>query len=364
MRLAWFRPAVPDSANPLDDSGALLDALRASHDIDVVTAAAAHDFVWMHARRPYDLCLFELDDTPAHQFIWPYLLQYGGVTCLRRLMLNGARASALLQRRRSADYRAEVEFSRDWRLLRAPLVASRMVVVSHPAVADTLQAEYPDARVRYAPLGVPGVPRVPGVPGVPAVRVGVLAGDPDVAQNAFERAREADARVTLLSGEAREVLREADIVVAMRWPPFGEPETAALAGMAAGKPVIVMETETTADWPAYDPQTWRSRASGSGGSPVVVSIDPRDEEHSLMVAIRDLARDRELRASLGASAHEWWRAHATPERAAAAWQPILSEARAMTPPARPAGWPHHLSADGTDEARAILRDMGAAVDFL
>jgi len=195
------------------------------------------------------------------------------------------------------------------------------------------------------------------------VRIGVVAGESDVAHKASQRAREADANVTLVSGRAREVLRDADIVVATQWPPFGEPETAALAGMAAGKPVIVMETEVTADWPAYDPQTWRPRGS-AGGAPVVVSIDPRDEEHSLMIAIRDLARDHELRGSLGAAAHQWWRAHATPAHAATVWQQILSDARAMTPPARPAGWPPHLSADGTGDARAILRDMGASVDFL
>jgi hypothetical protein len=159
------------------------------------------------------------------------------------------------------------------------------------------------------------------------------------------------------------VLRDADLVVAARWPQFGEPQTAALAGMAAGKAVIVMETEVTADWPAYDPQTWRARAPGAG-APIAVSIDPRDEEHSLMVAIRTLARDAELRGALGTAARAWWRAHATPAHAADAWRPILSEALTATPPARPADWPRHFTADGTGEARAILRDMGATVDFL
>jgi hypothetical protein len=355
MRLAWFRPASPDPADPLDDSGALVGALRASHEIDVVTATAAHDFVWRHARLPYDLCVFELDDTPAHQFVWPYLLHYGGVTMLRTLVLHDARVSTLIEQRRDADYHAEIEFNRDWRLLRAPLLGSTIAVVSHPAVAETLQNEHPDATIRYAPIGVASTPGTPGTPGTP-VTIGSLGTLSNVVERAVERAQAAGADVALASGDA-------DIVVATPWPQSGRAETAALAGMAAGKAVVVMETEATADWPAYDPQTWRPRGS-TGGAPIVVSIDPRDEEHSLMVAIRGLARDGEMRAALGAAAREWWRTHATPERAAEAWQQILSEAAAMTPPPRPPDWPRHFTADGTDTARAILREMGAAVDFL
>jgi hypothetical protein len=133
--------------------------------------------------------------------------------------------------------------------------------------------------------------------------------------------------------------------------------------MAAGKAVIVMETDTTADWPAYDPQTWRPRGRG-GDEPIVVSIDPRDEEHSLMVAIRDLARDAALRAAIGASARRWWSTHATVERAVAAWRPLLAEAATMQPPPRSENWPRHLAADGTDAARDVLAEIGATVDFL
>jgi hypothetical protein len=374
MRLAWFRPAHPNGADPLDDSGALVEALRASHQIDVITAALAHDFVWMHYRHPYDLCVFELDNTPAHQFIWPYLFHYGGVTMLRTLMLNESRASALAERLRGDDYRAEFEFSGDARLLRAPLLASRAVVVAHEVTAAALQEEYPEARVRYAPSAVQGVQGVQGVQKVQRVQratsgvvtIGVLGAtnQSDVIQRACQRACDAGAPVTLIDEQPPDVvLREADIVIAVRWPMSGEPETAALAAMAAGTPVVVMETEVTADWPAYDPQTWRPRGT-AGGGPIAVSIDPRDEEHSLMVAIRDLARDPTLRQELGAAAQAWWRAHATVEQSAAEWERIIEEARTLEPPRRPAGWPAHLTADGTEKARAILRDTGGTVDFL
>jgi hypothetical protein len=83
-----------------------------------------------------------------------------------------------------------------------------------------------------------------------------------------------------------------------------------------------------------------------------------------MGAIRDLARDAAMRDALGTSARRWWSAHATVERAAAAWRPLLREASTLQPPPRPDGWPPHLTADGTQAARDILDDIGATVDFL
>jgi hypothetical protein len=84
----------------------------------------------------------------------------------------------------------------------------------------------------------------------------------------------------------------------------------------------------------------------------------------LVLALRRLANDSVLRRALGASAHEWWRQHATVDRAARAWRSILDEALTLTPPPRPGNWPSHLTADGTARARAILGEFAASVDFL
>jgi hypothetical protein len=76
--------------------------------------------------------------------------------------------------------------------------------------------------------------------------------------------------------------------------------------MAAGKPVIVFETLVTAGWAALDPQTWQPRGFGrESADPVAVSIDPRDEEHSLMLAIQRLSSDPGLRARLADAAQAW-----------------------------------------------------------
>jgi hypothetical protein len=133
--------------------------------------------------------------------------------------------------------------------------------------------------------------------------------------------------------------------------------------MAAGKPLVTLETEHAADWPVFDPQTWRARMLATD-APIAVTIDLRDEEHSLMVAVQRLASDDVLRARLSAAAHAWWRAHARVAHAADAWRGILRDAAALEQPPRPRGWPVHLDADGSERARAILAEFGVTVDFL
>jgi glycosyltransferase involved in cell wall biosynthesis len=245
--------------------------------------------------------------------------------------------------------------------VRVPLLASRSVVVPDAALARSLQEEYPEAQVRFAPLGVRGVQGVQGVQGVrDRVSFGLLDHSRrDVVERAFQRARDAGAAIDLLKADsAARILAECDAVIALIWPPFEMPLTAALAGMAAGKPVVAMEIEATADWPALDPQTWRPRGLGATAAPIAVTIEPRDEEHSLMLAMRRLATDAPLREQLGHAAYTWWQAHATPAHAAAAWQQILEEALSLSPPSRPPDWPKHLGADGTELARSILNEFG------
>ncbi len=288
MTLAWFRAAPTNATDPHDDTAALIDALRMTYDIDVVTAADAHDFVWRNFRARYDVCVYEPGDEVDGEFIWPYLVHYPGVLVLRTLTHRVSRA----------------------------ILASRLVVVPHASSAQTLQDLYPEARIRHAPPGIGEVQKVQGVHEV--------QGD--------------------------------DFVIALDWPTSARSLTRALVGMAAGKAVVVFETEATADWPALNPQTWRPRGSPDA-APIVVSIDPRDEQHSLMLAMTRLETDKTLREELGAAAREWWASHATVGHAGDAWTPVLQEA--MTLPA-----PAVAAKDGSERARDILAAFGVSVDFL
>ena len=379
MRLGWFRATPPEHASLLDPTAPLIAELRTTHEVEVFTRGNAHDFVWKQFRRPYDLCIFELDNAPSHAFVWPYLLHYGGVLFLHSLTLHDSRAHALMHQRRGDDYQTEFVFNEGhpplatrmspwrkgtWPMLRVPLAASRLAVIPHRGMAKAVQEQYPGVRVVYAPLGVPAIPNL--APDASShITFGLLSSDRvEVAERAIARARESGAREALLVDDVPErLLQRAEVMISLQWPSFGEPQMLALSAMAAGRPIIVLETPTTADWPALDPQTWQPRGI-QRERPIVVSIDLRDEEHSLTIAMRRLSADAVLRAKLGNAAKSWWSAHGSARQAADAWRPILSDAASLDRPARPMGWPPHLDADGTTRARSVLAKFGVGVDFL
>ena len=380
MRIAWFRPDA-DKAGDLEP---ILAALRETHDIHLVGARAAHDFVWQAAQHAFDLSVYELDDSAAHQYIWPYLLHYPGVLALRTVALHDGRARALLHQRRDTDRDAEMAFTDgrgrvdppwpllrgSWSTWRVPVLASRVTAVTDAALAAAIARDCPGARVTCVPAGVSDPRHGATTSQRPANSpLRVLAcedGSPGAVERAAARARAAGAHVDVVraaTADPQSVLA-ADVVVATRWPSLGRPLRAALLGAAAGRTVVVAETESTANWPALDPQTWQPRALATGvaapDAPVAISIDPRDEEHSLVVALTRVAGDPALRASLGAAAREWWARHATVAHAVEAWRTLIDEARTLPPPARPAGWPAHLDDDASGLAKAILQAFGIA----
>lgn len=388
MTLAWFTPASGEPG-ALDDLAHVRAALATAHRIDVVHEADAHDFVWRHARAPYDLVVYELADTPAHHYLWAYLLTHPGVVALRAGSLHASRTLGLLHRGRRAAYDAEMVFNEGprrgvvpwhvalgrWPLVRIPALAARMVIVGDEANAAELPRRVPEACVRYAPIGVRPPVEPPAVTGVgerrPLVVAAVDRGSHDVLAGAAARARRAGAAVELVGErelitdiDVRAAYGSADVVVALGRPAFPTGIARALAGMAASRCVIVPETAETAEWPALDPQSWSVRGYGRSPAPVVVSIDPRDEEHSLALALVRLAADASLRQRLAADGHAWWRAAATPEHAATVWNGLLREAASLDAPAKPPDWPAHLTDDGSGLARRILADVGLAAEWL
>jgi glycosyltransferase involved in cell wall biosynthesis len=337
MRIAWFRHINTDSTNPLDDTAALVDELRLTHDIDVIIEATAHDFVWRQEQQPWDLCVFELDNTSAHHFIWGYLPNYPGVVLLHSI---------------------------DVANLRVAILGSRAVVVADSGLAERLQARFPRANLRYAPPFAACATPDDSSAASPATFAVYdrRARGRHLIERAFARARNAGAAFDVLGGETPHALARCDVVIAPAWPPFHAPLSPLLAAMAAGKAVITMETDATAEWPAIDPQTWRPRGLAAPEPPVAVTVDPRDEEHSLMLAIRTLSADAALRARLGRAARAWSETNATLARAVAAWATILREAATLAPPARPADWPAQFLVDGTELAQNIRGEFGLTSD--
>jgi hypothetical protein len=347
MKVAWFAPELSD----------VVRELRQSDSIDLFDQRRARDFVWQQFTNPFDVTVFELGDTDRHDFVWPYLFHYPGIVLLHATSLQHSRCAWLTLRRHHHHLRAERAFG-GWNFLRAPLLASRLVVVHDDVVARELREDLPPLDVRVVPMGA-AAPTV--LPSDGRVRFHVPAARRDVADRAATRARDTGAGITVVSG--MDHVRQDDVVIALEWPPTGSPPVDALRAMMAGLPTIVLETESVAAWPTLDAQTWQRRGYVDA-APVAISIDPRDEEHSLMLAMRRLATDAALRGSLGAAAGRWAHEHADLKTIAAEWRWILREARQLTPIVSRAELPPHLVDDGTGTARAILGEVGATVDFL
>ena len=344
--------------------------------------------MWQAAQGAFDLCVYELDDSAAHQYTVACTCSTTG--CPRAcgtVSLHHGRAVSLVHQHRDADRDAEMafaggEFSAHGRTLAA---AARLVVDVARAGArlarDRRQRRRAGGRDRARPCPGARVARVPT--GVPDPRRGAAAaaareaalplrvvvcedGSPGAVERAAARARQAGANLDIVRAATMEprAALDADVVVATRWPSLGRPLFAALVGAAAGKAVVVAETESTASWPALDPQAWQPRALATGigapEPPMAISIDPRDEEHSLVLALTRLAHDAALRSALGSAARAWWARHATVAHAVAAWQALIDDAASLPVPPRPAGWPAHLDADGGGTLRAVLDQLGIA----
>jgi hypothetical protein len=324
MRLAWFRATRHDSGDLLDHLGPVIEQLQRSHELEIVTEAEAFDFAWKHGRRRYDVCVYETGRTRARAFIWPYLLHYPGVTILDRGDLRDARV---------------------W-------LGSRAIAVFDPAVARSIEDEYPGVRVRHVPIAMRPV-QTPVEARSPELRVGLIEHSrPRLVERAVQRARDRGASVRMA-----ERLEDADVIAALEWPPTAGPPAGAVYAMSSGRPAIVLEVEATAGWPALDPQTWQPRGFGSE-PPIAISLDPRDEEHSLTLALVRLAADPHLGAALGDAGRAWSQRHATVEGAVTAWDQVLAAAAAIG-----VASPQRV-ADGSASARAILRELGVEVDFL
>jgi glycosyltransferase involved in cell wall biosynthesis len=215
MRLAWFTPlppartgiaaysaellpllaGPPDPRSPirLDSRFPIPDFVKNQIDVFVDSSLAgtttepgcpvfaARDFLWRNVSRPYDLVVYQLGNSPAHDYMWPYFARFPGLVVLHDAQLHHSRALALLTAGRHADYRAEFAFCHPdarpgvaeavisatagslfylWPLIRVPMECARMVAVHTPGLAALLREQYPVSEVAVVRMGVadPGDP--------------------------------------------------------------------------------------------------------------------------------------------------------------------------------------------------------------
>ncbi len=417
-RLAWFTPLPPVRSGISAYSAEVLPWLTERFEIDVYvdddtmpgagTASpgepapaairSAHDFLWRHRARPYDLVVYQLGNATCHDYMWAYLTRIPGLVVLHDGQLHHARARQLLTHQRTGDYRDEFVYCHPqadprvadlavagfagpayylWSLLRVVLDSARLVAVHSRGLADDLRRQAPDTRIAHLRMGVPDLPHEPwpptdptgpapgspsghghdrpadgdrsvrarhGIPpdavvfgafgvvtpekrvphaldalptvlrAVPDARL-LLVGEPmphfDARAEIRSRGLEDHVVVTgfVPDDQLPAYIRATDVCLCMRWPSSRETSASWLRCLAAGKPTVITDLVHTVDVPAQDPRTWEvlhaavhpgSASPRDGGAPAVcVSLDILDEDHSLRLAMRRLAKDADLRAELG-----------------------------------------------------------------
>jgi glycosyltransferase involved in cell wall biosynthesis len=443
MRLAWFSPMPPVPSGIAACSAGQVAALGLRHQIDVycdegqVASAAdtgsAHNFVWRHRLQPYDLTVFQVGNSSHHDYMWPYLFRYPGLTVLHDAHLHHARAAALLRTRRAADYRAEFAANHpdanadlaelavagfdnhlyySWPMTRLVIEASRLTSVHTAPVARALTEELPGAAVTSLRLahgtlvtaaqardsrervrrmyGIPGDAIVFGVFGgltpekripqiVDAIRAILpyaptahllLAGAParhyDVHADVRNRGLEDRTTITGYVESDPELTAHivaCDVSLNLRWPTAREVSGPWLRALAAGRPTIITDLAHLADVPSLDSRTWRPNnvAIREVNEPICVAIDILDEDHSLRLAMRRLASDPALRASLGTAGQRYWEQQHSMPRMLEDYERILSEAAAR--PAPRVTLPAHLLTDGDRLLKETLKDFSVVTDL-
>jgi len=449
-RLAWFTPLPPVRSGVAQYNVELLPGLTSEYQIDLFVDGhpgrfvgpdagtpvySAHDFVWKHVQRPYDLTVYQLGNAPCHDYMWAYLVRYPGLVVLHDGQLHHARARLLLEQRRADDYRSEFRFNHPgaevdvaevgiagllgsltylWPMRRVIVESARLVVVHSPWLAGQLREEHPNARINVVEMGVPAPDVRDGAGAMVRARHGLpaeatlfaafgkvtpekrisqairgLASIAESAPNvhlllAGEQVDYYDPRVearklgladrVTIAGfvppdEMSAYLSAADVCLCMRWPSTRETSAAWLRCLAAGRPTIITDLIHTVDIPALDPRSWTLLHAPSisadeimpgPAEPACVSVDILDEDHSLVLAMRRLAADHRLRATLGQSARKLWLERFTLERMVSGYRDAIEAACAAPLPgsATRIRLPGHFLTDGTEHTAQLLREMG------
>lgn len=290
-----------------------------------------------------------------------------------------------------------------WPMRRLVVEASRGVVVHNHWLAAEIGDAHPGAAVRVIEMGVPEPATTRGareaIRGrhgispdaivflafgrvtpekrlVPAIRALadvvktvpnahlLIAGEADETLDVIHAATEAGvgSHVTLAGyiedDEIADYVAASDVCLCMRWPTSRETSASWLRCLASGRPTVSTDLVHTVDVPTLDPRNWSVLHTGGDEQPVGVSIDILDEDHSLRIAMRRLAADATLRATLAANAHGLWRSRFTLDGMAAGYRSAINGA--LHHPAAPAGtgFPAHLHQTGMEHLQELLADAG------
>jgi glycosyltransferase involved in cell wall biosynthesis len=195
----------------------------------------------------------------------------------------------------------------------------------------------------------------------------VLAGEP-------EKALDLDARIRVLGlagstirlGRLDERMFDAwiaavDVSLNLRWPTALETSGPWLRALSASRSTVIIDLPHLAHVPTLDPRSWdfHAPARPGAGPAIAVSLDIRDEDHSLRLAMYRLALDADLRETLGRRARAYWEKEHTAGRMTDDYVRVM--ARAAKLPAPSPNRPSHMAPDPWAHTRSIAASMAPAV---
>ena len=295
-------------------------------------------------------------------------------------------------------------------MIRVPVESARLVAVHNAWLARELARQFPGRPVQHVHLGTPDpvpdtrtppaeVRRRHGIPegavvfgsfgrvtpekqltrvllalaevagSLPAAHLLVVGDTPTYFDlHADVRALGLEGRVTVTGyvddADLADYLGAVDVCLNLRWPTGRETSAAWIRCLAAGKPTVISDLVHLGDVPALDLRSMTVACTDpSAREAVCVGVEINHDIHMLRLALVHLAGDAGLRARLGAAARRYWAAHATMDVMAKDYETALDRVSALADPKRPAGWPAHLSDDGTATLRRIVTGMGVTFDW-
>jgi glycosyltransferase involved in cell wall biosynthesis/SAM-dependent methyltransferase len=127
MRLAYFTPLPPSKSGIADYNSELLPYLAKSAEISVFVEEAdelsgnrgradfsvhsANDFDEIHARRPFDLCVYHLGNNPHHEYIYDRAIRTPGLIVMHESCMHHLIAWKTLARGDEDAYRDEMFYA-------------------------------------------------------------------------------------------------------------------------------------------------------------------------------------------------------------------------------------------------------------
>jgi glycosyltransferase involved in cell wall biosynthesis len=421
MRVAWFSPLPPAPTGIAEYSANALSRLDVPGlNIDRYEQINAHDFVWRHRQSPYDLVVYQLGNSPWHDYMWAYLFHYPGLVILHDARLHHARAAQLFRTRRVDDYRREfayddpqaspaaAEYAAEglrgaafyfWPMVRSVVDAARVVAVHNEFVAQSLRETHPAAHVERIHLGVPALTPSDGARdrirrqhniaehSVVFVAFGLMTAEKRIEPilRAFSAIDAGPSAPHLLLVGANEFSSLADLISELHLVDrvhvtgyIAEGLVADYLGAADVSLCLRWPTaqETSASWvqslAASRPTIITAlphtadvpsldartwRPTRRSLEPVAVSVDVLEEDDALLAAMSRLARDGELRDRLGRAAHEYWRREHHVDLMADDYRRVIATAAGAPAPKAP-GLPRHLTNDYGALAASIASEIG------